>query len=129
MFPFNRSIRSKSRESGFSLTESIVALGVFALAAVPSLSLVSKNLDASAHLETRTLAAFVAENRMVETRLEQVLTTSETVGKTKMGGLDFTWERSVTDTQEQGLKQIQIKVRLTESSQYLAVLTGFWNVG
>lgn len=120
-------MRSSGSDAGFSLTESVVALGVFALAALPALNLVTQNLTASARLEARTLASFVAENRMVETRLETVLTTSDTAGKVIMGNMTFVWERSVTDTQEPGLKQIQVRVRLDEDSQFLAVLTGFWN--
>lgn len=118
---------SSRPDAGFSLIESVVALGVFALVAVPALNLVTQNLTASSRLEARTLAAFVAENRMVETRLETVLTTSDTVGKVTMGNLTFVWERSVTDTQEPGLKQIEVRVRLEEEAQILAVITGFWN--
>lgn len=116
-----------SEESGFSLIESVVALGVFALAVVPALSLVTQNLNATAQLEARTLAAFIAENRLVETRLEPVVTTSDTAGTTTMGGMTFTWERSVSDTSEDGLKQIEIRVRLSEDAQILAVMTGFRN--
>ena len=127
VFLFQNDRTSASSESGFSLTESVVALGVFALAALPMLSLVTQNLEATAKLEARTLASFVAENEMVETRLQTVLTTSDTAGKVEMGGMTFICERSVTDTQEPQLKQIVIRVRQEDSAQILASMVGFWN--
>ena len=127
VFLFQNDRTSASSEAGFSLTESVVALGVFALAALPMLSLVTQNLEATAKLEARTLASFVAENEMVETRLQTVLTTSDTAGKVEMGGMTFIWERSVTDTQEPQLKQIVIRVRQEDSAQILASMVGFWN--
>lgn len=119
--------RGKSSEDGFSLFESVVALAIFAMVALASLDLVKNNVYAAARLEARTNAAFLAENLMVDTRLEKILTTSDTTGAAEMGGFDFEWERIVSDTEEAELKQVVIKIRLANEKQVLLELSGFWH--
>ena len=116
-----------SSELGFSLFESMIALAVFSLAALSCLTLITQNTRSASYLEARNLAGFVAENLMVETRLETILNTSDTAGTAQMAGKSFEWERLVSGTGEGGLKRITIRVREEEGSQTLAVLNGFWN--
>lgn len=115
------------KDAGFTLVESVVALGIFALVAVTTLALVRQNIYSAARLEARTNAAFVAENLMVETRLEEILKTSDDAGTAEMGGYEFEWERYVSDTDEAELKRVLIRVRLSGEGQTLAELNGFWH--
>ncbi len=117
----------QNRQAGFSLFECVVALGIFSMVAMSSLTLVTQNAESAVRLEVRTYASFVAENLMVDTRLETVLTTSDTAGVAEMGGFDFAWERSVVDTDQAALKRIHIRVRRQGEAQILAELGGFWN--
>ena len=117
----------RASDKGFSLFECIVALGVFSLVAMSSLTLVTQTMRSSTVLEERLSASFVAENVMVETRLLRQLNVSAQTGEYDMGGLSFEYERVVTDTDQATLKQIEIKVRLAGQTQVLAQLIGFWN--
>ena len=116
-----------SGEAGFSLVESVVALGVFSLVVMTTLTLVNQNASSAVRLEVRTKAAFVAENVMVETRLSDVINTSDTSGIVEMGGHEFEWQRFVSDTEEADLKRVIIRVRQNGKRQVLAEINGFWH--
>ncbi len=53
-------------DQGFSLVESLVALGVFAMAGVGLVQLQSHSLSTFARVEQRALADMVAQNRLTE---------------------------------------------------------------
>lgn len=115
------------KEAGFSLFEAMVALAVFSLSAVSALTLITQNVRSAIDLEARAFATMVAENVLVESRLQKILTTSDTVGKAQMGGFDFEWERRVYETGEEGLKRITVDVKQDGQKQTLIVLNGFRN--
>lgn len=114
-------------DAGFSLVESVVALGVFSLVVMTTLTLVNQNASSAVRLEVRTNASFVAENIMVETRLSDVINTSDTTGIAEMGGHEFEWQRFVSDTEEANLKRVIIRVRQNGKKQVLAEIDGFWH--
>jgi general secretion pathway protein I len=53
-------------DQGFSLVESLVALGVFAMAGVALVQLQAHSLSTFARIEQRALADIVAQNRLTE---------------------------------------------------------------
>lgn len=114
-------------ERGFSLFESLVALAIFSMVAISSLSLVTQNAESVSRLEARSNAAFVAENVLVDAQLQRVLTTTDTNGTEEMGGYAFEWERVITDTGQEDIRQVSVKVRLKGELQVIASLVGFRN--
>lgn len=97
------------------------------MVAISSLSLVTQNAESVSRLEARSNAAFVAENVLVRAQLQNALTTTDTNGTEDMGGYTFEWERVITDTGQDGLRQVLVKVRLKGESQVIASLVGFRN--
>lgn len=53
-------------DSGFSLVEALVALGVFAMAGVALVNLQTQSLSTFARVETRALADMAAQNEIAE---------------------------------------------------------------
>jgi len=117
--------KSSAGEAGFSLFESIVALAVFALAAVSAVSLVTQNVLSANQLEARMFAGFVAENILVETRLQPQLVLGVSDGEVSMGGYDFDWQRDIQETGETNLRSVMVSVRLRDAQQVLQVRNGF----
>src|SRR5690606_36493981 len=65
--------RRKMRGSrGFTLLEVLVALDIFALVAASILTVTSRSLQNAARLEDKTLAMWVADNRLAEMQLAEV---------------------------------------------------------
>lgn len=113
-----------SGERGFSLLETMVALAVFATAAMGFVSLSTSSVRISAQLSERTLARIVAENVAVDTVTNpsrQVIGTSR--GEHAQRRQTFEWERVITPGEADGLIRIEIRVRPAGSSAVAARLT------
>ena len=117
--------QTASSEAGFTLFESLVALSVFSLVAISTLTLVSQNLRSSTMAEAKTYAGFVAENVLVDTRLQQNLPLGESGGEAEMGGFEFEWSRDIAETGEGTLRQVRVDVHLKDQSQTLVSRLGF----
>lgn len=96
---------------GFSLIELLVALAVFSLAALALLNLTGENVRTAADVETRTVAAIVADNLAVEAMISvDPPGEGETAGTTSMAGRDWRWRRIVTATPDPDMIRIEVKV-------------------
>ncbi len=96
---------------GFTLIELLVALAVFSLAALALLKLSGENARAAADVETRTVAAIVADNLAVGALTSvDPPAEGETAGTTPMAGRDWRWRRIVTATPDPDMIRIEVKV-------------------
>jgi general secretion pathway protein I len=96
---------------GFTLIELLVALAVFSLAALALLNLSGENARTAADVETRTVAAIVADNLGAEALVSvDPPPVGETAGNVPMAGRDWQWRRIVTQTPDPDMIRIQIKV-------------------
>ena len=115
-----------SRARGFTLAETLVALTVFSLAVLAALKLTTDNARIAGALEEKTLAAIVAENRLIEfLEIETDFDRGVRSGETSLGGLEWTWSQNVTTTTVPGMWRIDVTVRREGGSQVLTSLTGF----
>ena len=113
-----------SGEQGFSLLETMVALAVFATAAIGFVSLSTNSIRISAELGERTLARQVAENVAVDTVTNptlQVIGTSK--GREVQRRQEFERERIITPAAGDGLVQIEVLVRPAGSDAAAARIT------
>lgn len=95
---------------GFTLLEVLVALAIFAIAALSVMSAVSQNLNTLGYLEQKTLAAMVADNELAQLHLSGQYPTSTKQGKSMLADREWYWTVKNTKTQQQLLRQIEVSV-------------------
>lgn len=112
-----------SAQAGFSLVETVAAMGILALAAIPLLQITTDANRNAASLETRLLARTVAENEMARAMATRVVLDAGVVtGQETQMGRTFNWVRTTTPAQVGQLQNLRIDVRPAESEQVLASL-------
>ncbi|WP_025822718.1 type II secretion system minor pseudopilin GspI [Shewanella marina] len=96
---------------GMTLLEVMVALAVFAIAAVAVVNSIGAQVANLPILEERTLAQWVADNQMVDARLEQDFPAiGKKDGQTELAGKEWYWRKQVIKTTDEQFRMIQITV-------------------
>jgi len=110
---------------GFTLIEVLVSLVIVALGVAAVMSALLSSADGTDRLRERSLAEWVAANRILETRLAKdfpALGSSE--GKATMGGRDFQWRQRIERTAIDGVIAIVVEVRAEGARDWLVTLRG-----
>lgn len=113
----------QTSQAGFSLVETVAAMGILALAAIPLLQMTTDASRNAASLETRLLARTVAENvmsRSIATR--QVLDAGLATGQETQMGRSFIWTQTTSAAQPGQVQNLKVEVRPAQSEQVLASL-------
>jgi general secretion pathway protein I len=98
-------------DTGFSLIEVIVALGILSTAALSLGALASGSIAGTKQLEERYLARTVLDNELARVFTEQTpLRIGVTQGETRQLGQNFGWIRTVESTQQARLLSIKVQV-------------------
>ncbi|EAS62977.1 type II secretion system protein GspI [Photobacterium angustum] len=100
-------MRSKQ---GFTLLEVLVALAIFAVAALGIMKAVSQHLNTLGYLEEKTFAAMVADNELAQLHLSGQYPTSSKTGKSTLADREWYWTVKSIKTQQKLLRQIEISV-------------------
>jgi len=114
------------RAGGFTLLEILVALAVLAIALTATARSLGGALDTTAALRDRTLARWVAEDRLAELELRREwpeLDVKE--GDADMGGRAFHWRQETGVTPAARMRRVEVSVFLKGTDSTLAKLTGF----
>ncbi|QIR13160.1 type II secretion system minor pseudopilin GspI [Shewanella aestuarii] len=99
------------KHKGMTLLEVIVALAVFSIAAVSVTKSLGEQMANMPILEERTLAQWVASNRMVEARLpEEFPPIGKREGEVELAGRDWYWRQEVVKTTDDNFRMIRITV-------------------
>lgn len=113
----------QTSQAGFSLVETVAAMGILAMAAIPLLQITTDANRNAASLETRLLARTVAENEMARALATRtVLDAGVATGQEVQMGRTFNWVRTTSPAQVGQLQNLQVEVRPAESEQVLASL-------
>lgn len=116
------------RARGFTLIEVLVALAIAAIGLAAALSVVSNASRNAVSLRDRTVAGWVAANRVTETRLEPAFpSVDRTTGEVDMASQRWHWEQTVTQTQVPGLRRVDVRVRFATGPEdaWLSTVSGF----
>lgn len=110
-------------QSGFSLVETVAAMGILALAAIPLLQVTTDASRNASSLESRLLARTVAENVMARSMAtREVINAGISAGQETQLGRTYNWVRTASEAQVGELQNLRVEVRPAESEQVLASL-------
>lgn len=111
-------------QRGFTLMEALVAVAVFATAAMGLISLNTNSVRISAQMGDRALARQVAENVAVETVTNpQLQVIGRSIGEERQRRRSFAWERDITPAPRDDLVEVTIRVRATGDEAVLSEVT------
>lgn len=112
---------------GFTLVEVLVALAIVAIALMAALRAAGQATSATGELRSRTLAGWIAEDRLAEHRARGAwLPQGIHRGVQRQGGVEFAWREEVIATPNPAFRRIDVFVAApAEASRALAHLTGF----
>jgi general secretion pathway protein I len=109
---------------GFTLIEVIIALFVIALGVGALLATLTASADSVAHLREKSLAEWIALNRISEVRLGARPRTGTTAGSIEYAGRNWRWEQTVTDPGIAGILRIDVRVAGQVEGAPAATATG-----
>jgi len=113
----------RKNQAGFSLVETVAAMGILALAAIPLLQVTTDASRNAASLESRLFARTVAENVMARSMASsEVIDAGISAGQETQLGRTYNWVRTASQAQSGELQNLKVEVRPAESEQVLASL-------
>ena len=120
--------------SGFTLVEVMVALAIVAIAVPALLFALFQQLDGTEYLRDRSIASWIATDRMSELRLvvakQGAVPKGELLGETRLAERDWYWWIEQQATEIPGFIRVDVKVSLeAERTQPLHTLTAFVTPG
>jgi general secretion pathway protein I len=111
--------------TGFTLVEVLVALAIVAVALAAGFRSVAQSAETATALKARTLALWVAQNRLAAAQLETPAV-GEREGNESEAGALFVWRQSVSGTPNPAFRRVEITVADASRSDYvLARLVGY----
>jgi general secretion pathway protein I len=116
----------RRRSGGFTLLEVMVALGIAALSLTAVTAAMSQMVDAASSMRERTYASWIAQNKIAEMRLSNVVPdVSEDSGEVEFAGLEWTWQSTVSETGVENLYRVDVAVSFVDSEAIIRTVTGF----
>ncbi len=121
--------RPERRFAGFTLIEVLVALVVVGLGMLAVIQTVSQTANTSFYMREKTLAHWIAMNKLTEVRLQpSPPPIDKSSDEIEMAGRDWRWTMEVKQTPVESIRRIEIRVRPSEAPETssLAFITGFY---
>jgi general secretion pathway protein I len=118
---------SRRPARGFTLIEILVALAILAVALAAGMRSVAQSTDAATLLKQRTLALWVAQNRLAAAQLANPWpATGIRAGRAEQARTQFVWRETVEGTPNPTFRKIEITVADPATPDYaLARLVGY----
>lgn len=96
---------------GFTLLELLVAVAILAIAMGALLAGFARYADQAGHLRERSIATWVAHNRLTEVELAPPWpATGSSNGETEMAGTEWRWRLEVKSTDDPELRRLDLIV-------------------
>jgi general secretion pathway protein I len=113
-------------QSGFTLIEVLVAVAVLAIGLGAIIAGMARYADNAGNLKQRTIAIFVAHNRLAEIELAPVFPAiGKSDGDEEMAGATWHWNAEVSGTADPNLRRVDIRVQAQGREGDVASLASF----
>jgi general secretion pathway protein I len=105
----------------------LVALAIVAVALTAGMRALAQSADGAGTLKARTLALWVAQNRLAAAELARELpATGRHHGEATQAGIAFVWRETVAGTPNPVFRRVEVEVAEAAAPDYvLARLTGY----
>lgn len=111
---------------GFTLLEVLVALAVLTTVLVALIQAGAQRADGVSYLRDRTLASWIASDRLTAMRLDAAWPAPGTLdGTVDMAEREWHWRADVRDTPEEAVRRVEVTVRARPEAEPLARVTGY----
>jgi general secretion pathway protein I len=111
---------------GFTLIEVLIALVILAIALAAAARAASIATVGAEESKLRTLATWVAQNRVALLTATRSFPASGTAtGKSTLGGIEFEWQQTASDTPNALFRKIDVRVFRPNDPQTLTTLTAY----
>lgn len=119
--------RNSAPERGFTLLEVLVALTIVAIALAAIIKSTGDAARNTAYLRDKTVAEWVALNRLAELRASRSYPATGTrSGSEEQANADWDWIQTVSESGQPGIRQVEIEVRPADSKgDPLVRITGY----
>jgi general secretion pathway protein I len=113
--------------SGFTLIEILIALAILAIALAAAGRATGSAADGARILKQRTLAGWVAQNRLNEEMIKRSFPSAGVQnGDATQAGQTFTWQQTTSETENPKFRKVEIKVAAKgDESHVVASLIGY----
>ncbi|HYT96209.1 MAG TPA: type II secretion system minor pseudopilin GspI [Casimicrobiaceae bacterium] len=119
--------RDPRTTTGFTLVEILVALAIVAVALAAGMRALAQSADSASTLKSRTLALWVAQNRLANAQLADpwpALGVSS--GNAEQAGARLVWRETISGTPNPAFRKVEIVVAEPQTPDYaLARLIGY----
>ncbi len=110
MWPVIILMNARTRQSGFTLIEVLVALAIVAVAMAAAVRAVSLMTTSNGVLRDKSIALLAAESRMAEIKLEGVRRGGANTARCSQGRVEMVCEEVITPTETPAVFRIMIRV-------------------
>ena len=117
---------TRSKEDGFTLVEVMVALAIVAFSLTAIAASMNQMIDAANTMRERTYASWIAQNKIAELRLANVVPdVSSTSGEVDYAGSEWSWRAVVSETGIESFYRVDVSVSHAGSEYIIRTVTGF----
>ena len=114
------------RTKGFTLLEVMVALAIVALSLTAVAASMNQMIGAATTMQERTYASWIAQNKIAEMRLANVMPeVSTTSGDVEFGNTRWIWRAVVSETGVANFRRIDVTVSNENDEYEIRTVTGF----
>lgn len=113
-----RSVRVPAKVRGFTLLEVLVAVAIVAIALAAVMTEVSQNLKNTVKLRDKTLAQWVAMNKIVELQVSgQWPAAGEQRGEVEMAQRQWYWLVRISTTDDKDIRRLDVEVSVRRDAK------------
>jgi len=114
-------------QKGMTLIEVMVALAIFAVAALSIVNMAGEHIRSLSYLEQKNIGLWIANNHLTQVNLNNKFPALGTKnGKLEYAGITWFWQQKVLKTADPKFRSINIRILTEEKSEYaVAELTTY----